>query len=102
MCIRDRIDLAIRPLVDAENHNQSAACLEPPARHPLAAEVELLALSRLEQVTMNAVARITGAEFISRIEQANEVPAGQALVQRDVQVHVHLIDREIETAREQL
>ena len=72
-CTRAVVDLAIGPLVDAENHHQPAACLELPARHPLAAERQLLALSRLEQVAMNAVPRIAGAEFISGIEQANEV-----------------------------
>src|SRR5450631_3588316 len=95
------VDLAIWPLVDPENHHQAAPRLQLPARHALAAEGELLALARLEQVPMNAVTGVTCAEFISRIEQANVITAGQALVQHDVEVHVHFIHREIEPAREQ-
>src|SRR5260370_41458090 len=73
------VDLAIRPLVDSEHHDQPAALLKQPARHPLAPERELLALARLEQVTMNAGTRIAGAEFVGGAEQANIVAAGQAL-----------------------
>src|SRR5580693_499484 len=47
------------------------------------------------------VLRITGAELVNWIEQTNIVTARQAFVQHYVQVHVHLVHREIEAAREQ-
>src|ERR1700722_4809314 len=65
---RSVIDLAVRPLVDPQNQNQAAARLQPPARHPLALECQLLALARLQQVTMHTVFGIAGAKFVSRIE----------------------------------
>src|ERR1700693_2608897 len=62
---RSVIDLAIRPLVDPQNQNQAAARLQPPARHPLALECQLLPLARLQPLTTHAVFRIAGAKFVS-------------------------------------
>src|SRR5258708_32105093 len=81
------VDLAIRPLVDAENHHQPTALLKLPARHPLAPEREFLALARLEQGTMNPVARIAGPEFIGGTEQPDIIAASHAPEHDDVPIH---------------
>src|SRR5258708_24777473 len=86
------VDLAIRPLVDAENHHQPAALLKQPARHPLAPERELLALARLEQVTMNAVSRVAGAEFIGGNSPAKKTPDRPGLGKKQCQIHRPPID----------
>src|SRR6185437_8494411 len=95
------VDLLIRSLVDTQHHDQPASHFHLAAGQTLAVEEQLLALARAQQMTMDTVSGIAGAELVGRIEQLDVLPGGQQLVERHVQVHVLLVDLEIQPAGEQ-
>src|SRR5579864_6054469 len=78
---RTVVDFAIRPFVDAENQHQPATGPELPAGHPFAPNRHLLALARLEQVAMNAVLSVAGADFVVYTEQTTRAADGEQFVQ---------------------
>src|SRR5580704_17060439 len=51
-------------------------------------------------MTMSMVLCIARADFVCRTKQPDVVAARKQLVQRNVQVHVHLVDREIKAPGE--
>src|SRR6266481_7192786 len=81
---RTIVDLAIRPLVDSDDEHQSAALLKQPAREPFTLERQLLAFTRLEEMAVDAIARVTGAKFVGRIEQTDVFSVGTLFVEHDV------------------
>src|ERR1700722_8904169 len=95
------VDLAVLPLVDSDDEHQPASLLQQPAREPFTPERQLLAFTRLQEMAVDAIARIAGADFIGRIEQMDIFSVGTLFVERDPEVHVHLVYLEIEPAREQ-
>src|SRR5262249_7199711 len=85
-------------LVDSDDDDEAAPGVQPATRQPLAAEGELLTLAGLQEMSIDTIAEVAGAELVRRIEQLDVIPAGQQLVAGDVEVDVLLVDGEIEVA----
>src|SRR4030095_2382105 len=71
---------------------------EPPSDHPLALKRQLLPHTRQEQATPDAVASVARTESVGRVEEVYVLAVRAQLVQHDDQVHIVLIDREVEHA----